>query len=190
MNNKKLTRYLIIVLIIVLIGIGMYRYTDFFKDISLPQIPKIDQTEVEVEEELELPQGWEKTVEDGDEVVVKLTKQTESEVATNIVLTKVEDIDYENSEDYTDRLIAGTKSSLPSLTYTEDEIEENDYFVRKLEGRYWNEMDRVDIKQRIYLTEDTVYVLTASFDHQLDSEELNNQINQNFDLLEENYIEL
>lgn len=171
----------------VLAGLGIYRYTDGFKKVELPKFPQ-KETEEKKEEGMDLPEGWQEVEVAEEEVVVKLTKETESEIETNIVLMKIEDIDYESPEEYTDRLINGAKSALPSLTFSDDEVEENDYYIRKLTGRYWNAGDQVEVKQQIYVGENEVYVITASYASAASSEELTSEINNLFDKLSEEYL--
>ncbi len=185
--NKQKIKYLIVVLIIGLAGFGVYRYTDYLDEVSLPGLVQRKGEEAEEEPDLNLAEDWQE--EEGSEgAVVKLSKDSENEIATNIILNKEEEIEYDDPETYTDQLIAGTKSALPSLVYTQDETENNDYFIRQLTGSYWQAGSRIGISQRIYLKNDTAYVITASYDYQI-GQELEEEINQNFDLLEENYIQ-
>lgn len=183
-KKDELITYGLIILAIAGIGFAIYRFTDFGSNI----IPGLRDRQEEKTEELDLPENWEVTLENTDEIVVKVSKQTEAEIITNVVLTKTEDVDYETPETYTDRLVSGTKNALPSLTYRKDEIEEDDYYIRRLSGSYWNGSDRVEINQWIYVGENTVYVLTASYDYNQQSEELTSEINQIFDLLVEKYL--
>ncbi len=186
--NKQNIKYVIVVLIIVLAGYGIYQYTDYLDEIPLPQIRQSKETSDEQETAgLDLPEAWTE-VEDLDDALVGLTRETDSQIATNVVFTQTEEIDYEDPKDYTDQLIAGTKSALTSLNYATDEIEENDYYIRKLTGSYWQAGTRIGIKQNIYLAEDVVYVITASYDQQTAGEGLTDEINQIFELLAEEYI--
>jgi hypothetical protein len=185
--NKQKIKYAIIIIIIGLAGFGVYRYTDFFDQVNLPEIgrPKLEETEEE--NGIKFPEGWEEESSEED-VVVKLSKETDTEIAANIVITKEENIEYETPEKYADRLIAGAKSTLPSLVYTDDQLEDNDqYLVRYLNGYYWQGGQQVGLSQKIYVGEDTVYVITASYDYQLKTE-LEEEINQNFDLLAEKHL--
>jgi len=187
--NKEIRKYLVIILIIILVGLGIYRYTDFSTSISIPNLIPQPQSEQEEEEELVFPEKWQVVEENTEDVVVKLSKETDYQIATNLVLTKTEDVKYEDQKEYTDRLISGTKNALPSLNYGQDETEENDYFVRKLSGSYWNDSDRVEIKQAIYLGESTVYVITASYPHGQVDQELQAEVDQIFNDIAEEYIE-
>lgn len=187
--NKELRKYAIVILIIVFLGFGVYLFTDYLEEVELPSIfqPRVE--EVDEETDIDLAENWQKE-EAPEGAIVKLSKDTEREISLNIILNKEEEIEYEDPQTYTDRLIAGTRSSLPTLVYIDDQTDQvNDYFVRYLEGYYWQAGLQIGLSQRIYLEEDVVYVITASYDNR-DRQELEEEINQNFDQLTEEYIRL
>lgn len=109
-----------------------------------------------------LPSDWHQI--DSDSNQLKLERTVESGLKPEIILIKSERPDSSDPKTYSDRIIAGAKSSLPSLRYTSDNtLNENNMYLRTLSGYYYNQKLKVLVSQRLYLQDNQVYTLTASY---------------------------
>lgn len=161
-----------IILILVLVIIFLLTINGI-KELKEKEVREEKQTKIENI----LPSGWEKSeTQEG----IKISKKVESGLVPMITLEKTE-----NEEEfvaYTNKLIAGAKAAIPSLKYIGDKISE-DKNGRFLEGFYYNQKKRVVIKQNLYQKEKYLYTITASFENQ----EMSGEINKIFErLVQEN----
>lgn len=135
------------------------------------------------QEEQTLPEGWFKTDEDSQGVLLRFEKGSNTQIRPTVVL--IESLTEEkNATDYTDRLINGAKKTLTSLKFERDEIgEEDGYFVRDLSGFYINGGKKIGIRQKLYIKDGKVHTLTASFEYEIKDENLKVEIENIFALL-------
>ncbi len=150
--NKKLVVPALIVLFILIVVLivkkpGVFKISD-----SLTPTP------TQVAENL--PNNWQK-VDNTADVVLKYEKTVDSGLKPQIVMAKSELPADTTFEKYTNSLIAGAKSTLPSLKYSQDSLQDN---LRLLSGSYRNSNKPVSVIQRVYLRNQTVYTLTGSYD--------------------------
>jgi len=110
-----------------------------------------------------------------------LGKKVELGLKPEIVWEKSEkknDIDFET---YTNTLVAGARSAIPTLRYDMDKFVEGDLDQRILSGYYYNQGKKVLISQRLYQKDSNFYTLTASY---ADSES-ETEVNSIFDKIVE-----
>lgn len=151
---KKIIIVILIVLGIYVIYRGIRHFT--YRPQTIPTTP--------TESVITLPEGWSKvTASTG--ASQKYEKVVTSGLKPEIVLTETTSTDATNSAKYSNLLIAGAKSALPSLRYLTDETKTTDpIFSRFLSGYYYNQKTKVNLLQRIYIEGESTSVLTASYD--------------------------
>lgn len=128
------------------------------------------------------PDNWSEV---DSEALVKLEKTITSGLKPEIILIKSEKPSEDSVKVYTDKIIAGAKSAIRSLVYeTDKSTEVNGYSLRQLTGYYYNKNNKVKIIQNLYLKDNNLYTLTASY--QDDSQE--SEINTIFDRIVSEYL--
>lgn len=131
-------------------------------------------------ETMVLPENWSFSPLDDPSISLKLERRIEDLVRPTVVMIKSETSETDFSA-YLDRLIAGAKRTLPSLKVTSETEEEKEGFhLKKIEAYYYNGGNKVNLRQRVYLKEDRVYTLTASFG-QTDPETVSRETETIFD---------
>ena len=126
-----------------------------------------------------LPKDW--TQKESSDNKLILEKKVELGLKPEIVWEKSEkknDIDFET---YTNTLVAGARSAIPTLRYDMDKFVEGDLDQRILGGYYYNQGKKVLISQRLYQKDSNFYTLTASY---ADSES-ETEVNSIFDKIVE-----
>jgi hypothetical protein len=133
-----------------------------------------------VAQTMTLPDAW-KQVTATAGTTQKFEKTVTSGLQPEIALVETTSNDATNSAKYTNNLIAGAKSALPSLRIISDETNSAPaLYTRFLSGYYYNQKNKVNLLQRIYIQQTHVSVLTASFD---DKSATAAEINSIFDLI-------
>lgn len=156
---KKILGFLIIVSLIL--------FAVFYRNSNNKDISKSNQ--ISEEQKLGLPDSWTK-VEDA-KVEYKLEKKVEKGLKSEIVLIKSESKDASNPTKYVDRLVAGAKSTIPTLRIsTNKRSSENEIYLAVISGYYYNQKNIINLAQRVYIKGETVYTLTASFGDDLTAE--------------------
>lgn len=126
---------------------------------------------------LNLPQGWNSV--DSKDALLKLEKKTDKGVKPEIVLAKSTSKDAAKPAKYVDRLIAGARSTISTLTITSDKRQsEIGLYTANIAASYFNKKTKINILQRVYVKSETVYTLTASF-----TGDMSLEINQIFDMV-------
>ena len=116
-----------------------------------------------------LPEGWSE-VEDSN-VVLKLEKKTDKGLKPQIVLIKSTSKDAANPAKYIDRLIAGTRSTVSGYKVISDKRnQEGEVYVSLLSGYYYNQKNKINLIQRVYIKGEEVNTLTASYNGDLTKE--------------------
>ncbi len=135
---------------------------------------------VRVEKEnTQIPKGWTKVEGTSDQV--KYEKKIEDGIKPTVVLIQSESTITSPAE-YTDKLIAGTRSAIPSLVLEDDNTStEGSYFKRMISGYYYSGNDQIYIKQTLLINGNRVKTITASYN--APSEELDKEIDQLFKYL-------
>ena len=126
-----------------------------------------------------LSKDWAQKESSDDKLI--LEKKVELGLKPEIVWEKSEkknDIDFET---YTNTLVAGARSAIPTLRYDMDKFVEGDLDQRILSGYYYNQGKKVLISQRLYQKDSNFYTLTASY---ADSES-ETEVNSIFDKIVE-----
>ena len=159
MNLKK---YITIALIVIAIVLGFIISRKAFNKPTIETPPTVEQL-------LKLPETW-KNVADSD-VALKLEKTVTSGLKPQIVLIKSSSKDALTPAKYTDRLIAGAKSAIPSFRVADDKrySAENNYSAI-ITGYYYNKNIKISLIQRVYIKGEEVNTLTASFVGDINSE--------------------
>ncbi|MBP9817156.1 hypothetical protein KBC75_00180 [Candidatus Shapirobacteria bacterium] len=115
-----------------------------------------------------LPAGW--SAVEAKNVALKLEKNT-SGIKPQIVKTINQSSEATAPAKYTDSLIAGATSAIPSLTITDDKRKSSEnLYTANLSGYYYNQKVKISLIQRIKIQKDQVSVLTASFTGDLNTE--------------------
>jgi hypothetical protein len=109
-----------------------------------------------------LPSNW-KTIPDA-KVDLKLEKTVTQGYIPQIVLTSNTRSDVVDPKIYVDRLIAGTRSTVTGYNTTSDvRNSQPDFYSAQISGYYYNQKQKIALIERLYITKNTVYTLTASF---------------------------
>jgi hypothetical protein len=147
-------KYLIIFIIVIGVILA-YRLTS-----KATPSPESQPTQTD---KVNLPQDWqavnpttgiyrqyEKNIATGYKPIITIVRSTQK--ATDI-------------KSYTDQLIAGAKSTIPSLRFTDDKLgQSGDFSTREMLGFYNHSRNlKVFLDQRIYLKDSDSYVVTASY---------------------------
>jgi hypothetical protein len=121
------------------------------------------------EQLLGLPETW-KSIGDTT-VALKLEKTVDGTVKPQIVLINSSSKDALTPAKYTDRLVAGAKSAVPTLRIITDKrnAAENNYSAL-ISGYYFNGKTKINLLQRIYIKGESVSTLTASYTGELEAE--------------------
>lgn len=153
----------IIILILIVIGVG-YFILRISSTNPLSLIKSTPSPTPTVENWL--PSSWTQVESTANKL--KLEKSVTSGLKPQIVLEKSTNPDKTDFKTYTNRLIAGAKSALPTLRYQKDNLQ-ND--TRVLSGYYFNQKNKILISQNIFQKDNNIYTLTASYnDVKLESE--------------------
>ena len=157
-----MNKYIALIIVIAL-GVGYFMSRKTFG-------PRTEIKEAITEEQLlKLPDAWTK-IEDKD-VNLKLEKKVDSGLRPQIVFKEVQSDDALTPAKYTDRIIAGAKSAIPSLKINSDmrnSLEK--YYSAFISGTYTNKGQKINLMQRVYIKDKTVYVMTASYIGDLSTE--------------------
>ncbi|MFZ2152449.1 MAG: hypothetical protein WAV41_00125 [Microgenomates group bacterium] len=161
----------IVLLIVLAIGVGYFMSKNTFKgqtDIKTPPT---------IEQQLGLPNGWTK-VETSD-TDLKLEKKVEASLQPQIVFKQIVSDEATSPAKYTNTIIAGARSAIPSLKITDDKRSSTDtLYTALITGSYLNRGQKVNILQRVYIKSNNVFVMTASYNG-----DLSDEINKIFDSL-------
>jgi hypothetical protein len=147
----------IVAIVLIIIGTFIvYRAVRHF--INRPQkVTVVTQT-------IKLPENWQKVATPAG-ASQKYAKTVTSGFQPEVVLIVSTSVQASDSAKYTNLLIAGAKSDLPTLKFLTDETKTtSSLYSRFLSGYYYNQKTKVDLLQRIYIQGNTVSILTASFD--------------------------
>jgi len=126
-----------------------------------------------------LPKDWAQKESSDNKLI--LEKKVEMGLKPEIVWEKSEkktDVEFST---YTNTLVAGARSAIPTLRYDMDKFVEGDLNQRILGGYYYNQGKKIFINQRIYQKDSNFYTLTASY---ADSES-ETEVNSIFDKIVE-----
>jgi len=126
-----------------------------------------------------LPKDWTQT-ESSDTKLI-LEKKVVLGLTPQIVWERSEKKSETEFESYTNTLVAGARSAIPTLRYTSDNFVEGDLNQRELTGYYYNQGKKILLSQRIYQKSENIYTLTASY---ADSES-ETEVNSIFDKIVE-----
>jgi len=113
--------------------------------------------------EISLPEGWSISSQDSPDFSLKLEKKAKDSLLRPTIVLIESEAEFENEQDYVDSLIAGAKRTIPSLKLNSEKKEANGFAAWNLSGFYYTGGDRIEIIQRLYLKDNKVYSLTASF---------------------------
>lgn len=130
--------------------------------------------------EVILPSDWSQVAD--SKVDLKFEKKVDSGLKPQIVVKQVETDDAATPARYTDTIIAGARSAIPSLKIIDDKRTSTEkYYLAVLTGSYQNQKQKVSLLQRVYIKDKTVTVITASY-----TGELANEVNSILDLVAKN----
>jgi hypothetical protein len=163
-------RYIALIIVLAL-GVGFFMSRKTFAPQTVVKEP------IKIEELLKMPSGWSQ-VEDKD-VNLKFEKKVDKGLKPQVVFKETQSTEASTPAKYTDRLIAGTKSAIPSFRVTGDmrnSLEK--YYSAFITATYTNKGQKINLIQRVYIKGNTVYTLTASY-----TGELGNELNQILDNL-------
>ena len=119
--------------------------------------------------------GWNEIVDSG--VKFKLEKNVNKGTRPQIVLIETQLEEVVVPAKYVDKLIAGAKSAIPSLKISSDKRESQEkYYSAVFTGTYINRNEKLNIIQQVYIKNNTVYVITATFIGDL-TQEINTILN-------------
>lgn len=153
----------IALLIVLALGVGFFMSRQTFR----PQtVVKQQLTEEQI---LKLPSDWKKI--DDKDVNLKFEKQVGAGIKPQIVFKDFQSTEASAPAKYTDTLIAGAKSTIPSLKVLDDMRNSTEKFYSAfIRASYTNKGQKIKLIQRVYIIKDQVKVLTASFTGDLDAE--------------------
>lgn len=167
-----MNKYILPIIIIVglIFGYFVYRSPSIFRQ-STPEVSSSSTNN--------LPKDWLAVTAEG--VELKLEKAVTDGIKPQIVLTVTTSEDASSTPaKYTDNLLAGAKSAIPSLRFTSDKRGSlENLYTANLAGYYYNQKNKIDLIQRVYIQKSKVSVLTASF-----SGDLSKEIDEIFDTLQ------
>ena len=138
----------------------------------------------------DLPTGWQ--------------IDSQSDTSTKIILSQTDKnyqptiVYYQNSlrgtdinpANFVDQQIAGAKSTISRLTYTQNQLQPHDsLYIRLLTGSYYDKNQKISLLQRIYVDTSLsqIHTLTASYVQSVNGD-LTTDINTIFDTLASQYI--
>ena len=112
---------------------------------------------------ISLPSGWQRTQDATDGVVYKAEKQNTNGKKDTIVAIQTQ-TSYSDHVAYTNNLIKGTKSTIPTFQTTSDVVfkQTNPIFTREIKGYFMNNDEKNYIIQRFVINGNTVLTLTYS----------------------------
>lgn len=109
-----------------------------------------------------LPSGW--TQSDNTPIALKIEKQVESDYQPTITLIKSTVLSTDSPKDYIDKLIAGAKSSLPSLKIVSDDRQDiNGLYLATINSFYYQDNLKISVYQQIFVKHSQVSTITASY---------------------------
>lgn len=165
--------YLSVLLLIAVVG-GILFFASSAAD-EITDFPTSTPTPIE---EISYPEGWFEIDDEG--VVLKVQKDNEAEVVPTVVLVSSA-AEIEDPAKYLDSLVQGAKRAISSLVIeTESSQEAGGFYIRELSGYYFSGSDKVGIKQRVFVKDNNVYTLTASFLYSDDTPQLAQDIEEIF----------
>ncbi|MBI2464759.1 hypothetical protein HYV64_01335 [Candidatus Shapirobacteria bacterium] len=148
-------RYIALIVVLAL-GVGYFVSRKTFAPQTVVKEP------IKIEELLKMPSGWSQV--DDKDVNLKFEKKVDKGLKPQIVLKVTQSVEASAPAKYTDRLLAGAKSAVPSLRLTGDmrnSLEK--YYSAFVTATYVNKGQKINLIQRIYIKENTVNTLTASY---------------------------
>ncbi|HLL61085.1 MAG TPA: hypothetical protein VK338_05180 [Candidatus Nitrosocosmicus sp.] len=148
---------------IVVVGIIMSSLLYFAKSAQVTNNKLTTATvNTQLKSDIKLPLGWEITQPEAG-ISYKFVKNTNTDVTPTIVLIRTV-ANMSDPEKYVNTLLEGTKSALPNLILvTNKTTPVEGYYLRELSGSYNNGQNQVQIQQRIYIRNNQVTTLTASY---------------------------
>ena len=159
----------IALIIILALGIGYFMSRRTFRPETLVKEP------ITQEQLLKLPETWSQVAD--KDVSLKLEKKVDQGLKPQIVLQETQSAEASAPAKYTDTIIAGARSAIPSLKITDDKRNSSErLYTAFITGNYINRGQKINMIHRVYIKNQTVYVLSASFIGDLSAE-----INQIFD---------
>jgi hypothetical protein len=159
----------IAIIIVLALGVGYFMSRKTFAPKTVVNQP------IRIEELLKMPSDWSQV--DDKDVTLKFEKKTEKGIKPQVVFKETQASEATAPAKYTDRLIAGAKSAIPSLRVTGDmrnSLEK--YYSAFITAIYTNKGDKISLIQRVYIKGDKVFTLTGSY-----TGNLGNEINQILD---------
>jgi len=152
MKPKKFKEIIVPILIIIaLIGIA------FVSNRPKEIVPQ------EQVKEISLPENWAISEENQADFTLKIEKKAEDSLVRPTIILIESEAEFEDKQEYVDQLIAGAKRTIPSLKLDSEKFQVESFSIWDLSGSYYTGGDRVEILQRIYLKDNKVSTLTASF---------------------------
>lgn len=138
----------------------------------------------------DLPTGWQIDSQ-SDSFTKIILSQTDKDYQPTIVYyqNSISDSNL-NPADFVDKQIAGAKSTISRLTYSQNKLQPHDsLYIRLLTGSYYDKNQKISLIQRIYLdlTLGQIHTLTASYVESVNGD-LTTDINTIFDTLTSQYI--
>lgn len=113
---------------------------------------------------LDVPEKWNLVDIDNADIIYKLERESTVPVKPTIVAisTDTNEADYKT---YTDSLLKGTLSTIPSMRITTNTVNNiSEVFTREVTGYYLNASRKIDIKQNFYGYRGKLLTLTATTD--------------------------
>jgi hypothetical protein len=133
-----------------------------------------------------LGKAWSITEENLGKTIVKFEKNVKNSTIKPTILLIKSGYSDTSPADYSYKIVQGAYSTLPSLSYYKDNIvEKAELYTRELTGSYYiNKDTKVSLMQNLYLKENTIWVLTASYE----GNEMEAELKEAFQLIQKRYI--
>ncbi len=153
-----MTKIKLVVAILLITALSVFALRYFSRLSKSPSTPSVP-----VSSSFVLPAGWQEV--DPGKNLFKLTKLTDHPVKPAIVLIKSSLDDSQTSPSlYVDRLVDGVRSTVPGYKLISSQSQDIDgFYLRIIQSSYRNSGQTVLLRQNIYLKDNTVYTLTASY---------------------------
>jgi hypothetical protein len=149
-------KYIVLIVGLVLLAVG------FFLTKPTSQKTVVEPQPVTEVQKLKLSDTWTEVADKN--VDLKLEEKVNKGLTPQIVFKKSKSIDALTPAKYTDRLIAGARSTISTLRIETDKRSSVDgLYTAFLTGYYYNKNLKISLIQRVYIQGEDVSTLTASF---------------------------